>query len=32
MPTVPVAEARQNFSALVDEAVATHQRALVTRD
>ena len=32
MPTVPVAEARQKFSALVDEAVATHQRTLVTRD
>ncbi|HEX3752695.1 MAG TPA: type II toxin-antitoxin system Phd/YefM family antitoxin [Streptosporangiaceae bacterium] len=32
MATVPVAEARQNFSALVDEAVATHQRVLVTRN
>jgi antitoxin YefM len=32
MATVPVAEARQNFSALVDEAVATHQRILVTRN
>jgi prevent-host-death family protein len=32
MVTVPVAEARQNFSALVDEAVATHQRVLVTRN
>jgi antitoxin YefM len=32
MTTVPVAEARQNFSALVDEAVATHQRVLVTRN
>jgi len=32
MTTVPVAEARQNFSALIDEAVATHQRVLVTRN
>jgi antitoxin YefM len=32
MTTVPVAEARQNFSALVDEAVTTHQRILVTRN
>jgi prevent-host-death family protein len=32
MATVPLAEARQNFSALVDEAVATHQRVLVTRN
>ncbi len=32
MTTVPVAEARQNFSALVDAAVATHQRVLVTRN
>jgi antitoxin YefM len=32
MTTVPVAEARQNFSALVDQAVATHQRVLVTRN
>src|SRR5690349_10133057 len=32
MTTVPLAEARQNFSALVDEAVATHQRILVTRN
>lgn len=32
MTTVPLAEARQNFSALVDEAVATHQRVLVTRN
>lgn len=32
MTTVPVAEARQNFSALVDEAVATHERVLVTRN
>lgn len=32
MTTVPVAEARQNFSALVDKAVATHQRVLVTRN
>jgi antitoxin YefM len=31
MTTVSVAEARQNFSALVDEGVATHQRVLVTR-
>ena len=32
MTTVPVAEARRRFSALVDEAVATHQRVLVTRN
>jgi prevent-host-death family protein len=32
MTTVPVAEARQNFSALVDEAVTTHQRIQVTRN
>jgi antitoxin YefM len=32
MTTVPLAEARQNFSALVDEAIATHQPVLVTRD
>jgi antitoxin YefM len=32
MTTVPLAEARQNFSALVDEAAATHQRILVTRN
>jgi prevent-host-death family protein len=32
MTTVPLAEARQNFSALVEEAVATHQRVLVTRN
>ncbi len=32
MTTVPLAEARQNFSALVDEALATHQRVLVTRN
>lgn len=32
MTTVPVAEARQNFSALVDEAVTTHQRVQVTRN
>jgi prevent-host-death family protein len=32
MTTVPVAEARQNFSALVDAAVATHQRVQVTRN
>jgi antitoxin YefM len=32
MTTVPVAEARQHFSALVDQAVATHQRVLVTRN
>jgi antitoxin YefM len=32
MTTVPLAEARQNFSALVDEAVATHQRVQVTRN
>jgi prevent-host-death family protein len=32
MTTVPVAEARQNFSALVEEAISTHQRVLVTRN
>jgi prevent-host-death family protein len=32
MTTVPLAEARQNFSALVDEATSTHQRVLVTRN
>ena len=32
MTTVPVAEARQNFSALVDQAVTTHQRIRVTRN
>jgi prevent-host-death family protein len=32
MTTVPVAEARQNFSALVEQAVATHQRIRVTRN
>jgi antitoxin YefM len=32
MTMVPVAEARQNFSALVDEAVTTHQRIQVTRN
>jgi prevent-host-death family protein len=32
MTTVPLAEARQNFSALVDQAVATHQRVRVTRN
>lgn len=32
MTTVPLAEARQNFSALVDEAISTHQRVLVTRN
>ena len=32
MTTVPLADARQNFSALVDEAVSTHQRVLVTRN
>jgi antitoxin YefM len=32
MTVVPVAEARQNFSALVDEAVTTHQRIQVTRN
>ncbi|HEX4093712.1 MAG TPA: type II toxin-antitoxin system Phd/YefM family antitoxin [Trebonia sp.] len=32
MRTVPLAEARQNFSALVDEATSTHQRVLVTRN
>ncbi len=32
MTTVPLAEARQNFSAIVDAAVATHQRVQVTRN
>jgi prevent-host-death family protein len=32
MTTIPVAEARQNFSALIEEAVTTHQRVLVTRN
>jgi antitoxin YefM len=32
MKTIPLAEARQNFSALVDEATTTHQRVLVTRN
>jgi len=32
MTTLPVAEARQNFSALVDQAVTTHQRIQVTRN
>lgn len=32
MKTLPVAEARQNFSALVEQAVTTHQRILVTRN
>jgi antitoxin YefM len=32
MTTVPLAEARRNFSALVDEAIANHQRILVTRN
>ncbi len=32
MTIVPVAEARRNFSALVDQALATHQRVLVTRN
>jgi antitoxin YefM len=32
MTTVPVAEARQDFAALVDETVATHHRVLVTRN
>ncbi len=32
MTTVPVAEARRNFSALVDQALTTHQRVLVTRN
>jgi antitoxin YefM len=32
MTTIPLAEARQNFSALVDEATTTHQRVLVTRN
>ena len=32
MTTIPLAEARQNFSALVDQATTTHQRVLVTRN
>lgn len=32
MTTVALADARQNFSALVDEAVSTHQRIQVTRN
>ena len=32
MTTIPLAEARQNFSALVDQATNTHQRVLVTRN
>jgi antitoxin YefM len=32
MTTVPLADARQNFSALVDQAIATHQRIRVTRN
>jgi antitoxin YefM len=32
MTIVPLAEARQNFSALVDEAVTTHERIQVTRN
>ena len=32
MKTVPLAEARQNFSALVEEAIATHQRVLRNRN
>jgi antitoxin YefM len=32
MTTVPVAEARQNFSVLVEEAITTHQRIQVTRN
>jgi len=32
MTMVPVAEARQNFSALVDEAITTHERIQVTRN
>ena len=32
MTTLPVAEARQNFSALVEQAVTTHQRIQVTRN
>jgi prevent-host-death family protein len=32
MSTLPVAEARQNFSALVDRAVTTHERIRVTRN
>jgi prevent-host-death family protein len=32
MTTIPLAEARQNFSALVEQAVTTHQRILVTRN
>jgi antitoxin YefM len=32
MTTIPVAEARQQFSALVDDAVKTHNRVHVTRN
>jgi prevent-host-death family protein len=32
MTTVALADARQNFSALVEEAVSTHQRTEVTRN
>ncbi|MFI0373491.1 type II toxin-antitoxin system Phd/YefM family antitoxin [Actinomadura sp. 1N219] len=32
MTTLPVAEARQQFSSLVEEAVKTHQRIHVTRN
>jgi prevent-host-death family protein len=32
MTAVPLAEVRQNLSALVDAATATHQRILVTRN
>jgi prevent-host-death family protein len=32
MTTIPVAEARQNFSALVEQAISTHQRIQVTRN
>ncbi|MFI0454039.1 type II toxin-antitoxin system Phd/YefM family antitoxin [Actinomadura sp. 6N118] len=32
MTTLPVAEARQQFSSLVEEAVKTHQRIRVTRN
>ncbi|REE98361.1 type II toxin-antitoxin system Phd/YefM family antitoxin [Thermomonospora umbrina] len=32
MTTLPVAEARQQFSSLVEEAVRTHQRIRVTRN
>jgi prevent-host-death family protein len=32
MNAIPIAEARSNLSALVDEAVRTHQRTEITRN